>query len=425
MHTINFKGKPSPKDKNLVKIEMVFFKTGYARVVKVVNITGPNKLWSNDTQSFSSKKSDLITTNNFLSNLRLKYLKVAEEWESEGKIWSPVQWSHCFDTIQAKKEEIKVVTVHKMIEAIIKRSKEKERLKNGQIVTSTKTSGYYLALKNHLIKFTQNKYNKAFGAYYFEDIKEEFLEDFLFYLRKNGVEKGHNGGVDSYLRKFYGVFYYANKAKIPGADLDIFECVRLEMKHKKYEPKTIPIEVMNQIENIDRSLLTEKEDLYLDLYLFCFYCGGIAPIDIAFLTWDCIKDGVITYERMKTPKKAVTPFLGKAKAIAYKHRNACFGNYVLPVFTHKQKEEWQKRARLMRISLKVNELLAKIAMLIKYDGKITWYSARGTFITKMIDKGYHPAAVAGFAGNSPLTIYNNYFKQTRIEEVMQDMENSF
>jgi hypothetical protein len=40
MYTINIKGKPNPKDPSMVKLEMIFFKTNYPRVTKVVNVTG-------------------------------------------------------------------------------------------------------------------------------------------------------------------------------------------------------------------------------------------------------------------------------------------------------------------------------------------------------------------------------------------------
>lgn len=39
----------------------------------------------------------------------------------------------------------------------------------------------------------------------------------------------------------------------------------------------------------------------------------------------------------------------------------------------------------------------------------------------MIDEGYHSTAVAGFAGNSPHTIYRHYFKQTNIENISDEM----
>ena len=52
MYTINIRGKQNPKDKKIVKLEMIFFKTGYARVPKVLNITGLLKDWDAKSQSF-------------------------------------------------------------------------------------------------------------------------------------------------------------------------------------------------------------------------------------------------------------------------------------------------------------------------------------------------------------------------------------
>ena len=45
MYTINIRGKQNPKDTKMVKLEIIFFKTGYARVPKVINITGLLKDW--------------------------------------------------------------------------------------------------------------------------------------------------------------------------------------------------------------------------------------------------------------------------------------------------------------------------------------------------------------------------------------------
>ena len=84
MYSINIKGKVTSKDKKLVKQEMIFFQTGYNRVSKVLNITGPIKDWDNSSQSFISKSSDAIKKNKMLLDLKLKYQKIAEEWEEEG-----------------------------------------------------------------------------------------------------------------------------------------------------------------------------------------------------------------------------------------------------------------------------------------------------------------------------------------------------
>ncbi|MBQ8360531.1 MAG: hypothetical protein IJX44_01120 [Bacteroidaceae bacterium] len=46
MYTINIKGHANPKDPSMVKLEMIFFKSNYPRVTKVVNVTGLMSDWS-------------------------------------------------------------------------------------------------------------------------------------------------------------------------------------------------------------------------------------------------------------------------------------------------------------------------------------------------------------------------------------------
>ena len=84
MYSINIKGKVTPKDKKLVKLEMIFFQTGYNRVSKVLNITGPIKDWDNASQSFISKTSDAIKKNKMLLDLKLKYQKSGKKKGANG-----------------------------------------------------------------------------------------------------------------------------------------------------------------------------------------------------------------------------------------------------------------------------------------------------------------------------------------------------
>lgn len=50
---------------------------------------------------------------------------------------------------------------------------------------------------------------------------------------------------------------------------------------------------------------------------------------------------------------------------------------------------------------------------------------RGSFISKMVDAGNNPYVVAEMAGNSPLTIYKHYYKNTKREEIKRQMEEMF
>jgi hypothetical protein len=118
------------------------------------------------------------------------------------------------------------------------------------------------------------------------------------------------------------------------------------------------------------------------------------------------------------------PFNDKAKAIAEKYRDKCYGDYVLPIFTYKHNTEEKQRNRLRGISVNMTNTLKKVARKLRCE-EFGWYAARGTFITKMLDEGFHPIAVAEFAGNSPKTIYDHYWKQTKHEDVLASMNQMF
>ena len=424
MFTINFKGKPHPKDGKLVKLDMILFQTGYPRVSKSLNLAGRYEDWDQTTQSFKAKSKDASGKNKILLDLRLKYQKIAEDWESDGIKWSPVQWSHYFETEDGnspKSKKVKVMSVSQCIDVIIENIKNQKRLKNGKLISSATNARYYHQLRLQLQKFTQEVYNKSFSTYYFKDIDEKYLKDFVLYLQERGIKEGTNAALRERLKKFVGVFYNANQMGQPYADKKIFDCVHQHFKREETPPQTIPYQVMKQIEEMDKSQFSNKEKFWIDLFLFSFYSGGMASVDVCHLTRDCIVDDTIVYERIKYPKKAEMPFNDKAKAIVEKYKDKCYENYLLPIFTAKHKTEDQQMRRVYRLQVKVNKTLKKIARELKLDKEFTWYAARGTFITKMIDEGYHPIAVAKFAGNSPNTIYKHYWDQTHKDDVLQHM----
>ena len=169
MYTINIRGKQNPKDQKMVKLEMIFFKTGYARVPKVLNVTGLLKDWDAKSQSFRVGSSEATTKNKLLFDLRTKYLHVADTWEAEERNWSPVQLSHCFDEVKQTQSEVKVKSVLQMIDYLEARFKEKKRVKNNQIVDSSNNAKKYAELRRTLQAFTKEKYGKAFSAYFFTD----------------------------------------------------------------------------------------------------------------------------------------------------------------------------------------------------------------------------------------------------------------
>ena len=183
--------------------------------------------------------------------------------------------------------------------------------------------------------------------------------------------------------------------------------------------------VIEKIANIDRTLFTKKEQLHLDLFLFSYYTGGMANVDVCNLTWDSVQEDRIVYERIKFPKTAKPVLLKKARDIMSKYKGTGYENYVFPVFTHKHTTTAKKTTRVKQLSSRLSKTLTKVCRVLRVKENITWYSARGSFISKMVDAGNNPYVVAEMAGNSPLTIYKHYYKNTKRDEIKKQMEQIF
>lgn len=423
-YSLNIKGKENAKDKQLVKLEMVFFQTGYARVSKVLDITGPFKDWDNETQTFKSKGAESAAKNKLLLEMKMQYLRVVEEWEAADEPWSPVQWSHSLDNVKViRREEPKVITVDKWLQDYIETCRKTERVKNGNILTCSRNAKNLHYFRLQLDRFTNEKYGKSFSTYFFQDITEQFIKDYVSYLEKVGMEKGNKSGLCTKLRMLRGVCSNASKVDIPGAKISQFACVKEKMVWNNVIPKTIPYTVFQQIENIDRDYFTGEEQFYLDLYLFSFYAGGMGDKDVCYLTWECLNNGMLVYERMKTRKQAKMVLTDKALAIINKYKDKSYGNFVFPIFQAKHVTEKQKDSRVAFIQKKVNLILERVRGMVMYKEKITWYSARGTFITKMDEAGFSALTIAEFAGNSVQAIQKHYFKNTKQDEIRRTINN--
>ena len=69
----------------------------------------------------------------------------------------------------------------------------------------------------------------------------------------------------------------------------------------------------------------------------------------------------------------------------------------------------------------VSETLDKVCEILGIDEKMTWYTARDTFISRQRDAGTPITHVAEMAGNSARTIEKHYYKNTKQKELRQRM----
>lgn len=425
-YSIHIKGVRDEEDSKMIKLQLIFYKTGYNRVPKAITVTGLSKNWDQKSESFVGTNNGSITKNQILLDLKNKYINVVEEWEKEGRNWSPIEWSHCFEQEdKAKVPEVKVKSVLQMIDSLEEKFMNKKRIKNGQVIDSIPNAKKYGQMRRILQEFTKEKYNRALSTYYFKDITETFLLDFAFSIKEKGIKNGNRAGLTSKLRLLRAICNVAVKEGMYGASIEIFKCLGNDINIPETNSKAVADTTIAKIENIDRTLFTKKEQMYLDLFLFSYYSGGMANIDVCYLTWDSIQEDRIVYERIKFPKTAKPILLKKAKAILDKYKGTGIENFVFPIFTVKHVTSKQKNKRVCKVTEKTNKALAKACKLFHIEEHITWYSARGSFISKMVDAGNNPYIVAEMAGNSPMTIYKHYYKNTKRDELKTAMEEMF
>lgn len=419
MFSIIIKGERNLQDIELVKLTMVFYKTGYPRVPKVLYITGAYANWQKDKQCFVPNSAENISKNSLLQKEKMKYLKIAEKWEYSRKNWIPIELAHCFD----KKNGVlnKYTSVSEIIKQIEKETAEQTRIRNGREFDNRRNARTFQYLHNCLERFTLSKYRKTFLNYSFRDITEKFIEDFIIYSKREGAKNGNRGGVFYKLHMLYKIVEYAQKKQLYNVNLGAFDKFKTYMKESPVVTKAVSHEIIMKIEQVDRSILKKCEHLYLDLFLFSYYAGGMSGIDICYLERNMINGDSLKYERIKTDKICRVILTEKALALIEKYKPLAYMNYLFPVFKLRNMPQHKMYGRVNYITQAVAQTMEKVCAELGITHHITWSTARSSFICKMLDEGYHIYQVAEMTGNSPMAIYKHYYGITNREDIRQKM----
>ena len=394
---------------------------------RVVSITGAYKCWNNETQSFESASSEYLKKNQLLLELKEKYMSVAERWEKDGRNFSVLQWADCFKPKRRGKGKAGIESADRSSSSSTPESNTLRTTKNSRTANSSKVSALPVCTsssRTSLSAFTQKQYNKDLSRFYFTDITQKFLWEYIVYLERRGIENGNRAEVaptPSHLPCIGKLCQ--GRTPLYGANPAIFEAATEKMAWGQFESKAVNPNIIRRMEFMDRSLFSEQEQLCLDLFLFSFYSGGMANVDVVNLTWDMIneKEGMIVYERTKFPKLAKPLLIDRLIVILGKYRGKGIGNYIFPVYTEKHVTDKQKMGRRNNFSTLVSETLDKVCEILGIDEKMTWYTARGTFISSELDAGTPITHVAEMAGNSVRTIEKHYYKNANREELRQRM----
>lgn len=153
-------------------------------------------------------------------------------------------------------------------------------LRMKELTTEGKSVRIYATVKTQI---------EAFGDISLKKVNYEWVQDFARWKTSEGMSAN---GLHSYLRNLRTVFYEAQKRPSLGIDQMIKPFSGNMPRLTRTKKKAI---FSTDIEAIENGNTHER----VDLWLFCFYMGGMDLIDVALLKWSQLKKGRLTYQRYK------------------------------------------------------------------------------------------------------------------------------
>ena len=147
MFSVYVRSELDPRDADMVKLTLVFHRTGYDRVRKLLLITGPYSEWDKKSRSFKPDTVDNVAKNKLLQQERIKYLKVAEKWEYSGSDWTPLELARYYDTDNYSFKRNS--TVSQIFDLQIQEYSDRKRYRNGKLFTGQRSAESIRFIKNH------------------------------------------------------------------------------------------------------------------------------------------------------------------------------------------------------------------------------------------------------------------------------------
>lgn len=274
-----------------------------------------------------------------------------------------------------------------------------ERIRNGHIVTGSPNTRKYRYVKECLSNFTENVMKLRFERLTFDQIDREFLQKYIEHLNGQNVENK--------LQKLKRLFREAN------VSTKVFDEIKLSQPVSN-TPKEIDHSCISKIMKMDRSRLSAKEQLYIDLFLFGYCTGGSTINELATLRRDDIQDGYLYCERITSGKTAKVPLCNFLLEIIERYNHKCNGNYLLPILTHKHTTIEQQAGKIKRLTELTNLALKKVAVILRLEVEITMSMTRRIYIELMLCNNVSMGQIAECVGCTLDTIFRYHEKLLKI-----------
>lgn len=196
------------------------------------------------------------------------------------------------------------------------------------------------------------------------DIDRTLMKGYENFLMDKGVKWNT---ISFYMRILRAVY---NKAVDYGITIDKNPFKTVYTGIDKTKKRAVSIGIMQMIRNYDIKQI--DMEFARDMFLFSFYAHGMSFVDMAYLKFSNINNGVLSYKRKKTGQVITMEWTKELTDITMKWPSQN-NIYILPIIN---KINGKERNQFRYIQGKVNKELKNLGLLLNLEDNLTMYVAR-------------------------------------------------
>jgi len=347
--------------------------------------------WDDRTQRFTSRMEDATSKNRALSEVLLTVGRILDRMMSAGS-WDWVTFDRHYRNAGDQ---------HDLAGYL--RTIEADQSRIGRIGNA------------FAYRYTANVVDRCMQCVHLSELSAEHLHRIDAMLRRDGAQ---DAGISYVMRTIRAAVNRAMRDGLLAAERYPFATRRsrgydVGALKTKSSPRSLSQEEIDRIKGLDLSQYPRYAQA-VRLFLWSYYCRGMAWVDMAHLRKSDIVGGRIYYRRKKTITKVdrvlsmpITPALAELLAAF----GPVDGGWLLPILGKNQRTELQQRYRRLRQLDKTNTLLREVGEILGLSAPLTSYVARHTYATTLKRSNVPVAKISEALGHSSLITTEIYLAQ--------------